>query len=125
MVMEVGLTYTASATVTEALTAASMGSGDMAVLATPAMLALMEHAAMMAVASAVPEGSTTVGFFISSSHVRPTAVGRRVTATAVLTAIEERKLSFDVQAQDEEGVVIGKGSHVRFVVDRARFLSKI
>ena len=48
-----------------------------------------------------------------------------MTATAVLTAIEERKLSFDVQAQDEEGVVIGKGSHVRFVVDRARFLSKI
>ena len=66
-----------------------------------------------------------MGSFISSSHVRPTAVGRRVTATAVLTAIEERKLSFDVQAQDEEGVVIGKGSHVRFVVDRARFLSKI
>ena len=75
MVMEVGLTYTASATVTEALTAASMGSGDMAVLATPAMLALMEHAAMMAVASALPEGSTTVGSVPPMCALRLSAAG--------------------------------------------------
>ena len=123
--METGLTYTASATVTDGLTAASMGSGDMAVLATPAMMALMEHAAMKAVADALPEGSTTVGAHISSSHLRPTAVGRKVSATAVLTAVEDRKLTFDIQAEDEQGNVIGKGTHVRYVVDRARFLSKI
>ena len=123
--METGLTYTASATVTDGLTAASMGSGDMAVLATPAMMALMEHAAMKAVADALPEGSTTVGAHISSSHLRPTAVGRKVSATAVLTAVEDRKLSFDIQAEDEQGNMIGKGTHVRYVVDRARFLSKI
>lgn len=123
--METGLTYTASATVTDGLTAASMGSGDMAVLATPAMMALMEHAAMKAVADALPEGSTTVGAHISSSHLRPTAVGRNVSATAVLTAVEDRKLTFDIQAEDEQGNMIGKGTHVRYVVDRARFLSKI
>ena len=123
--METGLTYTASATVTDGLTAASMGSGDMAVLATPAMMALMEHAAMKAVADALPEGSTTVGAHISSSHLRPTAVGRKVSATAVLTAVEDRKLTFDIQAEDEQGNVIGKGTHVRYVVDRARFLPKI
>ncbi|MGM9674639.1 MAG: thioesterase family protein [Bacteroidaceae bacterium] len=123
--METGLTYTASATVTDGLTAASMGSGDMAVLATPAMMALMEHAAMKAVADALPEGSTTVGAHISSSHLRPTAVGRKVSATAVLTAVEDRKLTFDIQAEDEQGNMIGKGTHVRYVVDRARFLSKI
>lgn len=123
--METGLTYTASVTVTDGLTAASMGSGDMAVLATPAMMALMEHAAMKAVADALPEGSTTVGAHISSSHLRPTAVGRKVSATAVLTAVEDRKLTFDIQAEDEQGNMIGKGTHVRYVVDRARFLSKI
>lgn len=76
--METGLKYTGRLIVDEAHTAAVMGSGDMPVLATPAMMALMENAAMMAVKDQLPEGSTTVGGHIESSHLRPTAIGQEV-----------------------------------------------
>lgn len=66
--VEVGLNHTSELTVTDAVTAVRMGSGDMPVLATPAMMALMENAAMLAVADDLPEGSTTVGV-ISHPHI--------------------------------------------------------
>ena len=115
MDMELGLTYTSTMEVTEDRTARSMGSGDLRVLATPAMLALMENASMMAVAQALPEGSTTVGGHISSSHLMPTPVGAEVSATATLTAAEGRKLTFRVEAHDEAGHLLGEGVHLRFV----------
>ena len=68
--IEIGLKHTSEITVTDAVTAIKIGSGDMPVLATPAMMALMENAAMLAVASELPEGSTTVGGHIESSHSR-------------------------------------------------------
>ena len=69
--IEAGLTHTTRMTVTDNDTAVVQGSGDMAVLATPRMMAMMENAAMLAVASELPEGSTTVGGHISSSHLKP------------------------------------------------------
>lgn len=106
------------------MTAQALGSGDMEVLATPAMVALMENAAMLAVAPALPEGSTTVGSMIETSHLRPTGPGKAVRATATLVEVDGRRLTFDVRAEDEAGT-IGQGRHVRYVVDRARFLSKL
>lgn len=122
--MEIGLTYTSKAVVNETNTAIALGSGDMAVFATPAMIALMENAAMLAVAQHLPEGSTTVGSMMSSSHVKPTAPGREVKATAVLKEVDGRKLTFEVRAEDENGV-IGEGTHIRYIVDRNKFLSKL
>ena len=119
--MEIGLTHTSSMLVTHDKLAEAVGSGDLGVLATPAMLALMENAAMMAVAGSLPEGCTTVGGQISSSHLMPTPPGASVTATARLTAVEGRKLSFDIEAHDGEGRLLGSGSHVRFIVGRQRF----
>ena len=110
--------------VTEALTAAAMGSGDMPVLATPAMMALMENAALKAVEQELPEGSTTVGGQIESSHLKPTKVGETVTATAEVTAVDGRKISFRVSAHCGE-TLLGEGIHLRFVVDREKFLGKI
>lgn len=122
--METGLKETSRMTVDEAHTARQMGSGDMDVLATPALVALMENAAMRAVASHLPDGATTVGALMHTTHVKPTAVGQPVEATAVLTAVEGRKLTFEVRAEDAEGLV-GEATHVRYVVDRARFLAKL
>ena len=123
--METGLTHTSELIVKEENTARSLGSGDLPVLATPALVALMENAAMLAVASALPEESTTVGGEICCRHNRPTAVGRKVRATARLETIENgRKLTFRIEAEDEQGS-IGEATHVRFVVDRERFLSKL
>ncbi|HBE55362.1 MAG TPA: dihydrolipoamide acyltransferase [Prevotellaceae bacterium] len=123
--MNIGLTHTSALEVTDDKTAARMGSGDLDVLATPAMLALMENAAMLAVAAELPVGSTTVGGYISSSHLVPTPLGATVTATATLTAVEGRKLTFRVEAHDADGRLLGEGSHLRFVVDRERFLSRL
>ena len=122
--LEKGLTATSRTVVSEANTARTMGSGDLAVFATPAMVALMENAAMTAVAAALPEGSTTVGSEMNCSHIKPSKLGAAISATAVLTAVEGRKLTFTVGACDEQGI-IGEGVHVRFVVDRARFMEKL
>ncbi len=122
--LETGLTHTSSLTVTEALTAKAMGSGDLPVLATPAMMALMENAAMTAVAPELPEGSTTVGGHMESSHLKPTPVGAEVKAEATLTKVDGRKLYFTVKAMQGD-TVIGEGSHLRFIVDRERFMSKL
>lgn len=122
--METGLKYTGRLIVDEAHTVAVMGSGDMPVLATPAMMALMENAAMMAVKDQLPEGSTTVGGHIESSHLRPNAIGQEVYATAELTKTDGRKLYFHVAAYQGE-TLIGEGEHLRFIVDREKFLSKI
>lgn len=122
--LEKGFSACSTTTVTPANTAVTMGSGDLEVFATPAMVALMEHAAMEAVAAALPEGSTTVGSEMNTTHIKPSGLGAEITATAVLTAVEGRKLTFNVGARDAEGM-IGEGVHVRYVVDRAKFMSKV
>ena len=122
--METGLQYTSTLTVDNAHSAMAMGSGDMPVLATPAMVALMENAAMMAVAPHLPEGATTVGGQISTSHLRPSGMGAVVTATATLERIEGKKLFFRVEAHQGE-TLIGEGTHLRFIVDREKFMSKL
>ncbi len=122
--MEIGAKSTSTLVVTEQLTAAVMGSGDLPVLATPAMISLMENAAMKAVAEALPDDQTTVGSLMNASHLKPTAVGDMVSATATLVAIEGRKLTFRVEALDSEGT-IGEGDHVRYIVSREKFLAKL
>lgn len=122
--MEIGLKNTSQTIVTEANTAKVMGSGNLDVFATPAMVALMENAAMNAVASELPDGSTTVGSLMNTSHIKPSGIGTTITATAELIAVEGRKLTFHVSASDGESI-IGEGEHVRFVVDIERFMEKV
>ena len=122
--MQVGLKYTATLRVEPKHLAVNIGSGDLEVLGTPAMMALMENAAMMAVKDVLEEGQTTVGGFISSSHLKPTALGAVVNATAQLVAVEGRKLTFKVSAEDEAGT-IGEGEHIRFIVDARKFMAKL
>ena len=123
-IMETGLSHTSRLTVDNTNTAIALGSGDMPVLATPAMMALMENAAMLAVKNHLPEGSTTVGGHIESSHLKPSPIGAEVEATATLDKIDGRKLYFSVVARQGNDV-IGEGKHLRFIVDRERFLSKL
>ena len=122
--LEKGISAQSRATVDEAVTAAAMGSGDMPVFATPAMAALMENAAMRAVAPELPDGATTVGAEMNITHIKPSGLGAEIVASAVVTAIEGRKITFNVGARDAEGM-IGEGTHVRFIVDRGRFLAKV
>ncbi|MBO5895046.1 MAG: thioesterase family protein [Alistipes sp.] len=122
--LEIGLKHQSVMRVMEGNTAEFIGSGDMAVLATPAMVALMENAAMLAVALHLGEGETTVGSMISTSHLKPSKVGNAISAVAELTEIDGRKLTFKIQAYDGD-TLIGEGDHIRFIVNREKFLSKL
>ncbi len=110
--------------VTADKTAEMMGSGDMPVLATPAMVAMMENAAMTLAKPLCAEGDTTVGSLINTTHLRPSAVEATITVCATLTEQEGRKLSFSIVAKDGENV-IGEATHVRYIVTRDRFLAKL
>ena len=79
---------------------------------------------MTAVAPELPEGSTTVGAEMNVTHIKPSGPGAEITATAVLTGVEGRKLTFNVGARDAEGM-IGEGVHIRYIVDRAKFMAKL
>jgi predicted thioesterase len=122
--LQEGLQHTSNLTVDEAVTAMAMGSGDMPVLATPAMMALMENAAMLAVADHLPEGCTTVGGQIASSHLKPSKLGDTVTATATVTRVDGKKIEFKVQAYCGD-TLLGEGTHLRFIVDRNKFMSRL
>ena len=122
--LRIGLSAESTTIVGPENTARTMGSGDLPVFATPAMVALLENAAMQAVAPALPEGMTTVGAALNVTHVKPSGMGAEITATAVLTEVDGRKLTFRVEAHDADGP-IGSGTHVRYAVDRARFLAKL
>jgi predicted thioesterase len=104
--------------------AAAVGSGDLDVFATPGMIALMERAAAGAVATTLPESSTTVGTSVRVVHKRATAIGGEVSATAVLQEIDGRRLVFSVSASDSHGT-IGEGTHERVIVDRQRFMDRV
>ena len=120
----IGQSHTSELTVTEAVTAIAMGSGDMPVFATPSMMALMENAAMLAVADHLPEGSTTVGGHIASSHLKPSKLGDTVTATATVTKVDGKKIEFKVEAHCGD-TLLGEGTHLRFIVDREKFMSRL
>jgi predicted thioesterase len=110
-------------TVTEDVIAITVGSGDLPVLATPMMMALMENAAMLAVADELPEGCTTVGGHIESSHLKPSKIGNVVRAEAEVTKVDGKKIEFKVSAYSGD-VLLGEGTHLRFIVDREKFMSK-
>ena len=122
--LKIGLSHTSTTTVNNTNTARTYGSGGLDVFATPAMIGLMENAAMTAVENDLPEGSSTVGAHISTSHIKPSKMGVKIKATAVLEEIDGRKLTFKVSACDEDGL-IGEGTHIRYIVDIERFMAKI
>jgi len=104
-------------------TATALGSGDVAVLATPRVVALVEQAAVEALQGTLPAGTTTVGMRVQLDHLRPTAVGVTVVADAVLERIEGRRLVFTVSVSDPRGLVAA-GRVTRVLVDVERFLDK-
>lgn len=119
-----GLTGSAETVVRETNTALAMGSGSLHVFATPSMIALMEQAACNAVAACLDEESTSVGTLVNITHDAATGMGKKVTTTATLTAVEGRKLVFEITAADEDKQ-IGKGTHERFIVNKEKFMAKL
>lgn len=119
-----GLSAKVEIIVSETNTAAHLGSGSIAVYATPALVALMENAAVRALEGHLPDGQTTVGGQIDVRHLAATPVGMKVHARAELLEESGRKLTFKVQAWDEEKL-IGEAKHIRYIVDEDKFMRKV
>jgi predicted thioesterase len=118
-----GLNGEASVVVDEHNTAQAVGSGSVPVFATPAMAALIEAAAVSAVADVLSEDQTTVGVYLDLQHLAATPIGLTVRAEAKLVNVEGRRLTFRVTAYDDVEQ-IGIGSHQRMLVDASRFLAR-
>lgn len=123
MPLRPGLTAIATMVVTDGDTATALGTGDVAVLATPRVATLAEAATVQAVDGALEEGTTTVGYRLQLDHLSPTAVGGQVQAEAILENVEGRRLTFRVSVTDGQGLVAA-GRITRVVVERSRFLDK-
>ncbi len=120
---EPGLIGEARSVVTEKDTAAYLGSGTVPVFGTPALVGLMEAAAVRALADFLPAGQTSVGVRIDVRHLTPTPVGMHVRARAELVETEGRRLSFRIEAWDE-GERIAEATHERMIIDTERFVTK-
>lgn len=123
MPLRPGLNATASMVVTDADTAAALGTGDVPVIGTPRVVNLAEVATVLAVDGEMDPGTTTVGYRVQLDHLAPTGVGGKVQAEATLESIESRRLTFRVSVSDGRGLVAA-GRITRVVVERARFLEK-
>ncbi len=121
--IKVGLAREECGVSDEAHSARTLGSGLLPVLATPAMTALMEKAAANALEPFLPEGWTSVGISLQIAHTSATPMGMTFRAEAEVTAVEGRKVTFEVRAYDEAGE-IGRGTHERFAVESEPFLAK-
>jgi predicted thioesterase len=119
-----GLTGTAEIVVGPEHTAPFVGSGRIAVLATPVMINVIEAASLAAVEHLLPSGHQSLGIHLDVSHVAATPVGLRVTATAEVVGVEGRTMKFRVEARDEIET-IGGGSHERVVVSVERFDERV
>ena len=119
-----GLTGSADLLVGVEHTAPSIGSGLVPVLATPVMINVIEAAALAAVERLLPAGHQSLGIHLDVRHFAATPIGMRVRATAELIAVDDRTLSFRVEARDDEEP-IGDGTHQRVVVNVARFDQRV
>jgi fluoroacetyl-CoA thioesterase len=122
--LTIGQTGEASVVVTPDMTAPRVGSGTIAVYATPMMVALMEAAAVDCAEPHLAADHASLGTHLDVSHLAATPAGLRVTATAKLVAIDGRKLTFQIEARDEIEIV-GRATHTRVVVDTTRFAHKL
>ena len=122
--LRLGMKGTADLVVGPEHTAPLVGSGRVSVLATPIMINVIEAAALAAVEDLLPPGFQSLGIHLDVRHFAATPVGMRIDATAELTAIEGRTLTYRVEVRDEKEA-IGDGTHQRVIVNVARFDERV
>src|SRR2546430_10364028 len=124
MELEPGLSARVALTVTEADTAQTLGWGDVPVLGTPRVVALVEAATLRATARYLPTGTTTVGTRVELEHLSATPIGGTVTAEARLSTVDGKRLAFAVTVHDGDRLA-ARGTVERALVDRERFLARV
>ena len=121
--LEIGKYATVKMIVNDTNTAKTIGSGSLDVFSTPMMIALMEKAACEVLADNLESEHTSVGTQVNIMHTAASPAGMEITATATIESISGREIKFAVVAHDDAGE-IGRGTHTRFIVDKARFMEK-
>jgi fluoroacetyl-CoA thioesterase len=119
--IEPGATAYITYTTDKRSTAIALGSGDLPVLATPKVVALVEEASVAAIAGLVADTDTTVGSHIDVDHLAPTPIGGTVVTTATVVAIKGRRLDFEATVTEGE-TLVAKATHVRYIVNRDSFM---
>ena len=121
--MEIGAKFRVTIKVEEKDTAMAYGSGTLAVLATPRMIALMEESAYKCIDKYLEDGQSSVGTYLDVKHLAATPVGMEAYAESEVIEVDGRKVVFSVKASDEKGI-IGEGKHERFIVFSEKFVAK-
>jgi predicted thioesterase len=122
--VQIGLKGEGDFNVVEEYTAGYIGSGSLDVLATSGLVAFMERIAHSMLEQRLPEGYSSVGTLVEIHHLAPTLVGGSVHVQCEVIEVDDRRVTFDVQAWDETGM-IGKGRHQRVIIDVKRFLQRL
>jgi len=122
--MKIGIKKELVINVLESLTAKNIGSGDLDVFATPAMIMLMEKASLELIKPYLSDGESTVGTKVDVSHLQATLVGENINIISELVLIDRRRLVFSVKALCN-GTLIGEGTHERFIINCEKFMSKL
>lgn len=124
--LEIGMTYEIKRPVTEKDTAAKAASGAVEVFATPIMIAWMEEASLHLAQKELEEGLTTVGTEVNIKHLKGSLVGTKMKVVSTLKEIDRKRLVFDVAVyEEEENILVGEGTHTRFIIDTAKFYEKL
>ena len=121
--MEAGMKGRLELTVTKDKCAGALGSGELDVFATPAMIAMIEETCWRSVVSALAPGEGTVGTELNVKHLAATPIGLKVTCESELTLVDRRRLVFHVKVYDPFGLV-GEGTHERFIIQYEKFMKK-
>ncbi len=119
-----GITCQLAELVTDDKSASRVGSGLLDVYSTPAMIALMEKASYLCVQEFSDENETTVGGAVNIRHMKPTAIGKTVVCKSTVIEVKDTRIEFEVEVKEDE-VVIGKGMHTRFVIDKSEFVKNL
>jgi predicted thioesterase len=122
--LEIGLRLTEDYAIESEHGAKHVGSGEVQVLSTPAMILFMERTARQCVQSKLEDGYITVGIRVDVRHLNAAPIGETLRVIAQLTEIDGRRLTFKVRAE-WQNEVIGEGEHERVIVNRDRFLQKL
>jgi predicted thioesterase len=116
-----GITEEMTITTTADMGITHLGPGVPSMYSTPSMVQLIEGTCVRLITRYVEPGEQSVGFRVDVRHLAPTTIGKAVTAKVALREINGRRLVFDVEVQNEDGVKIGEGMHERAVIDINRF----
>lgn len=119
----VGCTHTQSTVVNSSNVASAVGSGLVDVFATPMMIALLELSASNCIQPYLADGEASVGTQINVSHSAATPIGMTVSAIATVTAVDRKRVDFEVVVSDDAGEV-GRGTHTRFIIDKEKFMAR-